>query len=194
MTAFRHIWDDRALQIVANNFTRLGPKGTRELVIEHCKKRMETEGRYTYQIPSLRGVIWQAHAMGLISDDFRDQLNEMTYRKSISLKQRKRILERDGEKCLNCGRSSDIQVDHIVPVFDGGKNDDDNLQVLCKTCHKVKGLSTINIREMYFRMKEATRIHKKEDGVYIEFDKSLTETEIALLGERLKAKGYEQAR
>jgi hypothetical protein len=49
---------------------------------------------------------------------------------------RRRILSRDGNKCVWCGSIKDLQVDHIRPVAIGGLPDDDNLRVLCRTCHK----------------------------------------------------------
>lgn len=41
--------------------------------------------------------------------------------------------------CERCGHPSDrLQVDHIVPLRDGGRNERGNLQVLCVPCHEVK--------------------------------------------------------
>ena len=55
-------------------------------------------------------------------------------------KLRRRILSRDHYKCVTCdasvGRSG--QIDHIIPVSDGGNDADDNLQTLCITCHSTK--------------------------------------------------------
>ncbi len=51
----------------------------------------------------------------------------------------KRILERDGHKCVNCGETKDLHIDHIKPVRRGGLPDDENLQVLCRTCNLCKG-------------------------------------------------------
>jgi 5-methylcytosine-specific restriction protein A len=45
-------------------------------------------------------------------------------------------------KCACCGRvSTDLEIDHIVPVFAGGSEDESNLQLLCagdRGCHAVK--------------------------------------------------------
>jgi 5-methylcytosine-specific restriction endonuclease McrA len=40
---------------------------------------------------------------------------------------RQRILRRDGRVCYLCGHDDADQVDHIVPVMDGGTDDDANL-------------------------------------------------------------------
>jgi 5-methylcytosine-specific restriction endonuclease McrA len=51
---------------------------------------------------------------------------------------RRRVLERDGYRCRECGRMAD-QVDHIVPVRLGGAQFDmDNCQSLCASCHSKK--------------------------------------------------------
>lgn len=41
--------------------------------------------------------------------------------------------------CVSCGRVSlSNQVDHIVPLFEGGADDESNYQTLCVECHKAK--------------------------------------------------------
>lgn len=55
---------------------------------------------------------------------------------------RRRILMRDGYACQCCGVvRMDNEVDHRVPLEQGGSNDDDNLQTLCggpDGCHARK--------------------------------------------------------
>jgi len=57
-------------------------------------------------------------------------------------KKRERVMERDGGLCQTCHRAGYIvqasAVDHIVPRFEGGSEDDDNLEAICKTCHDAK--------------------------------------------------------
>lgn len=48
---------------------------------------------------------------------------------------RRMVLERDGYKCSQCNSRRRLEVDHIVPVDDGGTDDPDNLQTLCRNCH-----------------------------------------------------------
>jgi 5-methylcytosine-specific restriction endonuclease McrA len=46
------------------------------------------------------------------------------------------ILKRDGFKCVQCGSTYRLQVDHIIPVRSGGDHFGGfNLQVLCGHCH-----------------------------------------------------------
>ena len=49
------------------------------------------------------------------------------------------LVERDGEKCCNCGATNNLAVDHIVPISRGGTNKMDNLRLLCKLCNSEKG-------------------------------------------------------
>lgn len=55
---------------------------------------------------------------------------------------RSNILHRDGHLCQPCWRRGDLtlakEVDHIVPVFEGGTDAEFNLQSICKDCHGVK--------------------------------------------------------
>ncbi len=50
--------------------------------------------------------------------------------------------ERQGRKCADCGKGFEfrqMEGDHITPWKDGGLTDDDNLQMLCKSCNRSKG-------------------------------------------------------
>lgn len=61
---------------------------------------------------------------------------------------RPRIIERDGGLCQQCQRDGRMTpvghvkysafVDHIRPKFEGGTDDDSNLETLCRTCHTAK--------------------------------------------------------
>ena len=53
--------------------------------------------------------------------------------------QRQRILERDGNACLQCAATDALCIDHIIPVSRGGDSSDENLQVLCSACNTKKG-------------------------------------------------------
>jgi 5-methylcytosine-specific restriction endonuclease McrA len=55
------------------------------------------------------------------------------------------IFELHGKICLCCGSLNNIALDHIVPVFLNGKNE--NLQPLCNKCNSKKGISIIDYRK-----------------------------------------------
>ncbi len=54
-------------------------------------------------------------------------------------KLRTEVFKRDGEKCLKCGTSKNLSIDHITSVKNGGGNDVKNLQTLCSKCNPSKG-------------------------------------------------------
>ena len=53
---------------------------------------------------------------------------------------RRHVLARDGYACVQCGRRGvRLEMDHIVPLKDGGTDELSNLQSLCKApCHAAK--------------------------------------------------------
>jgi 5-methylcytosine-specific restriction endonuclease McrA len=52
---------------------------------------------------------------------------------------RERILLRDNYTCAGCGRiTAYLQVDHVVPLFMGGSESDENRQLMCDVCHDAK--------------------------------------------------------
>lgn len=53
------------------------------------------------------------------------------------LRIRKAILDRDRRRCYACGGSAN-EVDHIVPVFEGGTDVESNLAAICTSCHRRK--------------------------------------------------------
>lgn len=48
--------------------------------------------------------------------------------------------------CLCCGGTSNIGIDHIIPLSRGGRNIFDNLQVLCSPCNMRKYISSTDYR------------------------------------------------
>lgn len=71
-------------------------------------------------------------------------LNYAKDRREADLFLRKRwvrdiVMFRDGHKCIMCGISEDLTLDHSIPVSRGGENRIENLQTLCRTCNAKKG-------------------------------------------------------
>ena len=56
----------------------------------------------------------------------------------ISNSIRQRVLRRDNHRCVQCGASDELEVDHIIPMWMGGHSTEANAQTLCKPCHKLK--------------------------------------------------------
>ncbi len=54
---------------------------------------------------------------------------------------RHEVFKRDGYRCVECGatnKETTLHVDHILPVSQGGTNELNNLQTLCKKCNLAK--------------------------------------------------------
>lgn len=64
---------------------------------------------------------------------------------------RRRVLDRDGWRCHLCGcalrrqrwsfHPKDATIDHLVPVADGGNNEDENLAACCYACNVRRGVT-----------------------------------------------------
>lgn len=60
-------------------------------------------------------------------------------KRSMSPSRRKRILERYGHACRQCGeKDGRLEIDHMHEIWLGGPDDDDNLQTLCLACHAIR--------------------------------------------------------
>lgn len=56
-------------------------------------------------------------------------------------KLRAQVMRRDQWLCQSCRIRSATDCDHITPKAQGGDDSMDNLQALCRACHKAKTLS-----------------------------------------------------
>lgn len=67
-------------------------------------------------------------------------------------KVKKQIYVDQNYKCNICGEtlSASCQVDHIIPLYQGGSNDRDNLQGVCSPCHDAK--TTQDFQDFYFKI------------------------------------------
>lgn len=51
---------------------------------------------------------------------------------------RHQVFARDGRKCEACHSNRQLEIDHIVPVAEGGMPALFNLRVLCRTCNRAR--------------------------------------------------------
>lgn len=80
---------------------------------------------------------------------------------------RRAVVNRRGAACAICGEKLSspvkpsgpdyplydlIDIDHIVPLVEGGTDHADNLQVLCKPCHKTKSAADARRRSKCLHM------------------------------------------
>lgn len=61
-------------------------------------------------------------------------------RKPLGERLRKIVAAEQKWRCKNCNQllSAAFDIDHLVPVCEGGTNDRENLVALCKNCHGIK--------------------------------------------------------
>lgn len=50
-------------------------------------------------------------------------------------------LQRDGHRCVRCGKRGQLAVHHVVPLAEEGVLTLDNLTVLCEPCHRAAHLT-----------------------------------------------------
>lgn len=61
------------------------------------------------------------------------------HRHKIPSDLRARVYERDGWRCVRCAAVDDLSLDHIYPWSLGGRDVEENLRTLCRSCNSKKG-------------------------------------------------------
>jgi 5-methylcytosine-specific restriction endonuclease McrA len=81
------------------------------------------------------------------------------------------IAEKTGGVCARCGKEisfEKVTIEHFVPKYRGGEDDERNLLPLCKKCNRQKGSRLVTTREYYPFLKSAFCLsadeYKKEWG------------------------------
>lgn len=82
-------------------------------------------------------------------------------RRKLTKAQRMRVYEMYGGRCAYCGkkiRYEDMQVDHMVPLNNGGSDTEDNYVPACRMCNHYKSTLTVEkLREQLTRLQERLR-------------------------------------
>lgn len=70
-------------------------------------------------------------------------------RAKLSQTVRTRVAWSQGYRCNRCKEvlHYTFEIDHIQPLFDGGSNDESNLQALCAQCHRIKSIDERSTNE-----------------------------------------------
>lgn len=91
----------------------------------------------------------------------------MAERKPLSKAKRFEVFKRDSFRCQYCGRSAPdviLEVDHIIPVAEGGKNDLMNLITSCRDCNRGKGKRKLTDRDILEKQKaELDALNEKRE-------------------------------
>jgi hypothetical protein len=82
---------------------------------------------------------YKGEGMASLMDRMIQQLL-VTKRKEASQADKKVVCERQGDRCAACSVKLDnrAHLDHKKPLHEGGSNELDNLQYLCRECHESK--------------------------------------------------------
>jgi 5-methylcytosine-specific restriction endonuclease McrA len=59
-------------------------------------------------------------------------------RLNFTSKEKRAIMERDGHRCVKCGATESLEVDHVLALCNGGTRSIENGQTLCVACHDEK--------------------------------------------------------
>src|SRR5487761_1016443 len=55
------------------------------------------------------------------------------------------VAARDGGRCRQCGSTTELHFDHVIPWSKGGVNTVANIQLLCGPCNRRKGADDIPV-------------------------------------------------
>ena len=89
-----------------------------------------------------RRQFWQERTLaqyGGPADRARERRANRKKNHHVSTELRHAIFERDGWKCLVCDKATDLTIDHIKPIKEGGNEDLENLRTLCRSCNSHYG-------------------------------------------------------
>lgn len=78
--------------------------------------------------------------------------NLRKYKRNVSAKTKRLIIERDGGSCLICCSTYQLEVDHRRALMNGGNNSISNLATLCDDCHKDKTRMDSSLRRKRQKM------------------------------------------
>lgn len=121
-------------------------------------------------------------------------------RKTLSKRTRFEIFKRDEFTCAYCGQKPPqvtLEVDHIVPLVEGGSDDRENLTTACTDCNRGKaGIPLTLMPENVVLRRQVMAEREEQERAYIRFVRAKRKRENALLLELAIAmwgEGYEFA-
>lgn len=100
-------------------------------------KKLRNRNPFPFElnIPFINRVILEIESKNINRLDYSFRRKEFKYlRDKIFIK----LLEKNNN-CKYCGIDTDLSVDHIIALFNGGTNSFSNMQILCRSCNSKKG-------------------------------------------------------
>lgn len=144
------IWDDERIRMLTIDAQSLYLRGLIEMVRQgstdlipqdFVDKHLPTRLRRAAAVALLSGAeLWTDVAFGYqVADWLGIQVHLGLTRAHIANSTRASVYARDGHRCLVCGTTQRLSLDHIVPWSAGGSDKPDNLRTLCVICNSRKG-------------------------------------------------------
>lgn len=103
-------------------------RGPRPLLHQMCKQCLERAVGYRAAFRDKRLVYTQ-----------NKRCRELGIEGVLTLEDWWVVCDAAGDKCVVCGQTEELSIDHIIPISKGGKNIQSNIQPLCKPCNSRKG-------------------------------------------------------
>lgn len=66
---------------------------------------------------------------------------------------REKVFARDKYRCVVCGSTENLTIDHRIPYSKGGTTEMSNLQTLCESCNQKKADSSLTYADAWNRLK-----------------------------------------
>lgn len=92
---------------------------------------------------------------------------DLEKRRAMTPARRKRVLERHGGRCafLGCTATERLEIDHIIALQLGGKDEDDNLEPLCGPHHAIKTKRDVRMIAKAKRLSGETGSDRKRKAI-----------------------------
>ena len=68
----------------------------------------------------------------------RNAKNRIRMYANLYIRDLRKIIINENSFCAICMGKTNLQLDHIIPISKGGKNEESNIQFLCRTCNTRK--------------------------------------------------------
>jgi len=126
------------------------------IIIHHCPEceKYAIAGKRGELIEVEDDLVERAICDGSVYEDHNGRTGRR--KRSISPAVRKKVFMRDRGVCRTpgCGRTSFLEVHHVVPISEGGNNKPENLLLLCSLCRYRHKLHYADFRIMPIKHRE----------------------------------------
>lgn len=103
-------------------------------------------GQLTEPQHTTRGLCPNCHAVKEQARDIRRraQPQRRAHQLAVHKRLRARVFRRDNHSCVYCGATTDLTLDYLLPLQDGGEQTEDNAVTACRSCNSKHGRRTRN--------------------------------------------------